>query len=92
MGHYATSGAGQVVTEAFDETFARTPIDIAFGRRMQLLRREHMLTLKQVASDVGESLDTMESIERGTVSADLEFLDRLAIAWGLTISELLTGL
>ena len=51
-----------------------------------------MLTLEQVASDVGESQVTLESIERGTTSADLEFLDRLAIAWGLTISELLIGL
>ena len=62
---------------------------IAVGRRIRLLRVAAGLTQGILAERAGVTRNWLSAIERATQRADLARVNRLALAFGITLTELL---
>lgn len=68
-------------------------IMVAFGKRLQELRRKRNLTQKELAEDMGVDTTTVAFIEGGTRFVHLSTLRKLAIALELKeFDELFKGI
>lgn len=63
-----------------------------FAARCRLLRHRAGLSQLDMARDYGFSLSHYQKIERGTLDPRLSTLSKLAEAYGVTLSELLSKL
>lgn len=71
------------------QTLAMIPIQMALGRTVRRLREEGGYSQEAFASTVGVHRTYLGLIERGGVNVTLTTLEKLAIALGVTPSELL---
>lgn len=62
-----------------------------FGKRCKQLRKEKDLSQLDMVRDHGFSLSHYQKVERGALDARLSTLQRLADAYGVSLSELLKG-
>lgn len=66
--------------------------DRALAARLESLRRQHGLSLEEVAIKAGISRATISRIERGETSPTASVLGKLCAAYGLTMSRLLAAI
>jgi mannose-6-phosphate isomerase-like protein (cupin superfamily)/DNA-binding XRE family transcriptional regulator len=71
-----------------DAAVAETLLD-GLGPRLAALRREHGVSLGELAGHTGISRSTLSRLETGGRRATLELLVPVALAYGLTLDELL---
>jgi YesN/AraC family two-component response regulator len=64
---------------------------LAVGKTLRELRKRHNLTLKQTARRTSMSTAMLSMIERGEATVTLNALYRLAIAFGVKITDLFDG-
>lgn len=75
-------------------TSAPTPasvIDFWLGQQLRQLRKQHRLSLVQVAQACGISLGLLSQIERGLSSPSVKILSVLACQFGVSVDSLLRG-
>jgi len=61
------------------------------GERLRELRNRQDWTLRDVAARTGVSIGHQSDMERDTVKPSIDVLERMADAYGLTLSDLLCG-
>ncbi len=75
--------------QATDANAGGDPIGRALCERVAALRKQHKLTLEQLASASGVSRSMLSQIERGNANPTLAVTYRIAEAFGMTIGELI---
>ncbi len=60
-----------------------------FGKRLRALRQERNFTQMQMAIDLGMDRSFLSDIERGRKSITLPFVERIAVGFRLSLSDLL---
>jgi transcriptional regulator with XRE-family HTH domain len=68
------------------------PVEKRLGERCRILRHRAGLSQLDIVRDHGFSLSHYQKIERGTLDARLSTLEKLAKAYGVTLSEMLRRL
>jgi transcriptional regulator with XRE-family HTH domain len=63
-----------------------------FGKRLRALRRERNCTQMQMAIDLGMDRSFLSDLERGRKSITLPFIERIAVGFRLSLSDLLKDL
>lgn len=61
----------------------------AIGRKLKELRKERMLTLKQLEEKTEISAGYISKIERGTVNPSIQKIQKICFALGITANELM---
>lgn len=64
----------------------------SLGERVRQLRREAGLSQEDFADACGFARSYMSRIERGTSNLSLDGIERLAVAFGVTVGELFKDL
>jgi transcriptional regulator with XRE-family HTH domain len=64
----------------------------SFGDRVRQLRRDGGISQEDFADACGFARSYMSRIERGTSNLSLDGIERLAVAFGITVEELFKGL
>lgn len=64
----------------------------SLGERVRQLRRDAGVSQEDFASACGFARSYMSRIERGTSNLSLDAIERLALAFGITVGELFHGL
>jgi transcriptional regulator with XRE-family HTH domain len=64
----------------------------SFGERARQLRRDAGISQEDFADACGFARSYMSRIERGTSNLSLDGIERLAVAFDMTIEELFKGL
>ena len=67
-------------------------LSLLIGSKVRSLRKEHMLTLKQLANKTGLSVSLISQIELGKSAASVSTLRKLAVALGIPMAQLFEGL
>ena len=60
------------------------------GERLRQIRKEHHLTLKNVSQKAELSIPYLSDMERGLVNPSLDTLQKVALAYDMTVKDLLT--
>ena len=60
------------------------------GERLRRIRREHQLTLKDLKERADLSVPYLSDLERGVVNPSIETLKKVANAYNMSVSELLS--
>ena len=61
------------------------------GERLRLIRKEHQFTLKDLSELADLSVPYLSDIERGEVNPSIESLHKVAMAFNMTVRDLLSG-
>ena len=61
------------------------------GERLRLLRKERQLTLKTLSRMAELSIPYLSDMERGVVNPSIESLQKVAMAFKMTVRDLLSG-
>ena len=69
----------------------KTPVTVAFGRRLRELREERGWSQEQLADEVSLDRSYVGGVERGERNVSLENICRLASALGVPPGDLLSG-
>lgn len=61
------------------------------GQRLRLIRKEHRLTLKELSQLSRLSVPYLSDMERGVVNPSIDTLQKVAIAYNISVKDLISG-